>query len=789
MAKTRAYIPLILAIAALLVAAAASYGIATSQSANGVYDADGDRLIEIDSLEQLNAVRYDLDGDGMPDSGADAYAAAFPVSDGATVCVRGCNGYELARSLDFDAADSYASGLVNAKWTSGAGWLPIGVSEEAGYGAIFDGNGHTISNLYIKRTTQVDDPGAVGLFGYAISSTIRNIGMVDVDVTGGGSAGGLVGVNAASISDSYATGNVAGGGNVGGLIGHNSITINPRFFWRRHHGKINASYATAIVSVVDDSGSTGGLAGRNDGTIRDSYATGDVSGGGGSAGGLVGENRGLIGENGGIISTSYATGNVSGHNAGGLVGRAWSRGEAASISTSYATGNVSGESSAGGLVGVNQGCRIIVSYASGAVSGKGSVGGLVGHNAGRPISFSYATGEVAGNIAGGLVGKNSGPISASYATGNVSADSYSGGGGPGGSGGGLVGLNEGAGPISASYATGNVRASYAGGGLVGHNGSPIIASYATGEVTTSYAGGGLVGYNYSPISASYATGSVSADSAGSVIGGLVGRNHSGVTIGASYWNTQTSGLTDGVGEGTTTGAEGKTTAELQSPAGYTGIYAQWNIDRDNADEDFDPTTGGEDYWDFGASNQYPALKVDFDGDGRAYWQEFGNQYRLQPTPTPQPTSTPTPTPKPTATPTPTPLPTNTPTPTPTPTATPSPTPTLTPTPTPTPRPTNTPAPTATPLPTATPAPSPTPTPAPTATPTLAAATGASPLPTSAAPAASQPTATPESTPESGGGCGLTPGNPPAGATAGSLLLLLAPLAMVGGLKWRARRQR
>ena len=43
------------------------------------YDADDDQLIEIDSLAKLNAVRWDLDGDGTASSGnATTYAAAFP---------------------------------------------------------------------------------------------------------------------------------------------------------------------------------------------------------------------------------------------------------------------------------------------------------------------------------------------------------------------------------------------------------------------------------------------------------------------------------------------------------------------------------------------------------------------------------------------------------------------------------------------------------------------------------------------------------------------------------------
>ena len=96
MPNLRAYTPLFLA-TALLIAVAATYGVVSSQSANGKYDADGDGLIEIEYLEQLNAIRYDLDGDGLADaeSGREAYAAAFPVSGSESVCRANCNGYEM----------------------------------------------------------------------------------------------------------------------------------------------------------------------------------------------------------------------------------------------------------------------------------------------------------------------------------------------------------------------------------------------------------------------------------------------------------------------------------------------------------------------------------------------------------------------------------------------------------------------------------------------------------------------------------------------------------------------
>ncbi len=88
------------------------------------------------------------------------------------------------------------------------------------------------------------------------------------------------------------------------------------------------------------------------------------------------------------------------------------------------------------------------------------------------------------------------------------------------------------------------------------------------------------------IEASYSTGAVSTIS-WSRKGGLVGPDFR-KRISDSYWNTDTSGQT------TSNGGKGKTTAELQTPTGYTGIYANWNLDLDNA-------------------------------DGIATWEEFGSQ--------------------------------------------------------------------------------------------------------------------------------------------------------------------
>ena len=68
------------------------------------YDTDDDGLIEVDSLAKLDAIRHDLDGNGVAIH-AD-YASAFPdrkaAAPNAMGCpASGCAGYELDADLNF----------------------------------------------------------------------------------------------------------------------------------------------------------------------------------------------------------------------------------------------------------------------------------------------------------------------------------------------------------------------------------------------------------------------------------------------------------------------------------------------------------------------------------------------------------------------------------------------------------------------------------------------------------------------------------------------------------------
>ena len=102
MAKAIRRVALLLTFSLLILTS--TVGVASSQTGNGKYDTNGNGLIEVSNLEQLDAIRYDLDGDGIPDNDGDAskYGVAFPTSGTETVCESACNGYELTSSLDFE---------------------------------------------------------------------------------------------------------------------------------------------------------------------------------------------------------------------------------------------------------------------------------------------------------------------------------------------------------------------------------------------------------------------------------------------------------------------------------------------------------------------------------------------------------------------------------------------------------------------------------------------------------------------------------------------------------------
>jgi hypothetical protein len=203
------------------------------------------------------------------------------------------------------------------------------------------------------------------------------------------------------------------------------------------------------------------------------------------------------------------------------------------------------------------------------IRSQGSAGALAGSNAGLIVNSS-SSGTIESSIAGGLVQNNKGTVTGASSSAKVKGRSA----------GGLIGENYGT--VEESFATGRVSGSGDAGGLVGYSDGPILNSYATGGTYGSLGSvGGLVGTidekPHGSINTSYATGVVQQKE-GEFAGGFLGvdENDAG-TIANCYWDTTTSGTTQGDGDGSEAGITGLTTQQLQSglPTGFDStIWAE-----------------------------------------------------------------------------------------------------------------------------------------------------------------------------------------------------------------------
>ena len=427
---------------------------------------------------------------------------------------------------------------------------------------VFDGNGHTISNLtyVVKGNEEPTDTRIMyfGLFRYISdpNAVIKDLRLVNPDIRPGSTCqkwawyvGALAGsLGSGSISNcSIEGGQVQGERIVGGLAGSN-------------YGIISDCYTTCTVWPAEQRS----LTPIDDGMDkRESF------------GGLVGENRGEI-------SNCHTTGKVSGEKTvGGLVGET----SFTIISNSWSGSDVSGDAIIGGLVGKNRMTSILsCCYATGHVSGGNIIGGLVGEcKSEASIENCYATGSVsADENGGGLVGVHMGTVSECYSTAFVLINANHGGG--------LVGENRG--EIHTSCALGHVSGKNYIGGLVGHNFKyedpyfkyyPVVTdSYASGSVHGEDYIGGLIGQNQGgTVSRCYSTAKVTGATANSWTGGLVAVNIGGIPVENSFWDIEASGVTR------SDGGEGKTTTEMQNMWMYLG--AGWDF----AEAQFD---GIDDAW-------------------------------------------------------------------------------------------------------------------------------------------------------------------------------------------------
>jgi len=253
-------------------------------------DADSDGLIDITTLEQLDAIRFSLNGHGrqLTDTAQlDSSGCPARLVNGEIIAV--CKGYELLNNLNFDTDGNGVLDESDTYWNNGAGWAPLPWS----FTGVFEGNAFEIRNLMVNR------PAISGnaLFQRAYGATIQNLGLTGslsringtsgsaalagriedttvinvystIDITGTNNVtGGLIGSAKGNslLRGIFSNGNIQGTSYLGGLIGsEDSLGVQVQ----------NGLFAGALSATGDN---MGGVNGRPLGDLSFSLVTGTVS--------------------------------------------------------------------------------------------------------------------------------------------------------------------------------------------------------------------------------------------------------------------------------------------------------------------------------------------------------------------------------------------------------------------------------------------------------------------------------------------------------------------------------
>ena len=259
----------------------------------------------VGGLVGVNAATGTLSGD-----------TASAVSVAGTNVVGGLAGENLGT---IESGSSSSDGVSGSRYVGGLVGFSTGTIEDAS------------ASGSVTGTTEVG-----GLVGFN-SGNISAASAASGNVSGTNAIGGLVGANSGEITAAQATGAVTGTGSepvdLGGLVGENEAAgvitesqatgggvsapggVHLGGLVGVNAGQISQSFATETVGSDGTGIEQGGLVGENtaSGMIANTYATGEVE-----AGTDIG---GLVGANFGAVQTSWTSGAVaSGATAGGVVG-------------------------------------------------------------------------------------------------------------------------------------------------------------------------------------------------------------------------------------------------------------------------------------------------------------------------------------------------------------------------------------------------------------------------------------------------------------------------------------
>jgi parallel beta-helix repeat protein len=577
---------------------------------------DGTELdpYQITTCTQLQEMNYDLDARYVLANNIDC-AASATWNENVDEWVDGV--------VDGTLIDDEYVGVVNNGYF---GFEPIGqvavMGESQGFAGTLDGQGYSISNLWIFRKNQHN-----GLIGYATDATIRNITLNNAQIVGGSSTGGFLGYGSGvTLEDLTNTNGMVRaylayrGGGIAGEITDGS----------------NATLLTVTDGTVHGSGNViGGLIGLvYNSTVTDSSTSADVDGGeyiGGAFGEIEISNidnvdaTGDVESNDGDDIPAGINFSKNGFYTGGFAGRIYD----SVVHDSTASGSVTAEDNyAGGFAGsIENTSEITDSSATGIVSGNEYVGGFAGNIDYSEIVDSTATGAVtsAGSYAGGFTGESlcDSAFLRVSASGNVeSGNSYVGG---------FTGFDACEGPGSTftqAAAHGNVVGNNVVGGFIGYgNLSTFTNVYSSGTVTANDQAGSFASdITSSNLDNVYARGLLTV-SGGTFFGGFA-KDASDTTITDSFWDSESIGVELACQTGDCVGLSELTTVQATTQSTYTDVSwnfeSVWGVSADNDGypsflwESFGPMLGS------GTEEDPYQVNQCFDADESGYYELQNN---------------------------------------------------------------------------------------------------------------------------------------------------------------------
>lgn len=372
------------------------------------------------------------------------------------------------KALDYNFA---LKGDINASDVEN--YVAIGTGNTDGFTGTFDGRGNRIIGLNVSS----DNAGIFSEIGtrnetingekVTYTGTVKNVNIYSGNFEGKNTAGAVAGENNGRIENIITFGNtVTSDGKAGGIVGVNNSG-----------GTVDDVESTGSVIAGSSSAVAGGLVGKNDGGLANSFSDSAVT--------VKVDNQNPVTTTGGL---------------GGVVGVNTEKGNVQYVdSLGVTNGGSTGSSNVGGVIGINKG-NMYSGYNESIVSGSSNVGGIIGNNSSTVSNVVNAT-SVTGKdkddtdiseYVGGLVGTNSGSVTNGRNNGTITGTDYVGG---------MVGNN-----AAGSTLTNLVNDSSAAitgekyvGGIAGKNDGIITANNNNlinrGSITGNQYVGGVAGMN------------------------------------------------------------------------------------------------------------------------------------------------------------------------------------------------------------------------------------------------------------------------------------------------------